>query len=35
MMGKIAPDIRLPLHAMSEPAKQKLRALLPQMGLVK
>ena len=35
MMGKIAPDIRLPLHAMSEAPKAKLRALLSQMGLAK
>jgi 4-hydroxy-tetrahydrodipicolinate synthase len=35
MMGKIAPDIRLPLHAMSEPGKAKLRALLSQLGLAK
>jgi len=35
MMGRIAPDIRLPLHPMSEAPKQKLRALLSQMGLAK
>jgi 4-hydroxy-tetrahydrodipicolinate synthase len=35
MMGKIAPDIRLPLHAMSEAGKTRLRALLSQLGLAK
>jgi 4-hydroxy-tetrahydrodipicolinate synthase len=35
MMGRIAPDIRLPLHAMSDAGKSKLRALLAQMGLAK
>jgi 4-hydroxy-tetrahydrodipicolinate synthase len=35
MMGKIAPDLRLPLHAMSEEPKAKLRALLSQLGLTK
>jgi 4-hydroxy-tetrahydrodipicolinate synthase len=35
MMGKIAPDIRLPLHAMSEAPKAKLRAVMQQMGLLK
>jgi len=35
MMGKIAPDIRMPLHAMSEAGKAKLRALLSQLGLAK
>jgi 4-hydroxy-tetrahydrodipicolinate synthase len=35
MMGKIAPDIRLPLHAMSDAGKSKLRAVLAQMGLAK
>jgi 4-hydroxy-tetrahydrodipicolinate synthase len=35
MMGRIAPDIRLPLHAMSEAPKQKLRAVLQQLGIVK
>ena len=35
MMGRIAPDIRLPLHAMSEAGKAKLRALLSQLGLAK
>lgn len=34
MMGRIASDIRLPLHPMSEAPKQKLRALLSQMGLI-
>jgi 4-hydroxy-tetrahydrodipicolinate synthase len=34
MMGKIAPDIRLPLHAMSEAPKVKLRAVMQQMGLL-
>ncbi|MCA1663196.1 MAG: dihydrodipicolinate synthase family protein [Myxococcales bacterium] len=35
MMGKIAPDMRLPLHTMSEAPKAKLRALLSQLGLAK
>jgi 4-hydroxy-tetrahydrodipicolinate synthase len=35
MMGKIAPDIRLPLHAISEGPKQKLRAVMIAMGLIK
>jgi len=35
MMGKIAPDIRLPLHAMSEAPKARLRAVMQQMGLLK
>jgi len=35
MMGKIAPEIRLPLHAMSEAPKQKLRAVMQAMGLLK
>jgi 4-hydroxy-tetrahydrodipicolinate synthase len=35
MMGRIAPDIRLPLHAMSDAGKSKLRAVLAQMGLAK
>jgi 4-hydroxy-tetrahydrodipicolinate synthase len=35
MMGKIAPEMRLPLHAISDGPKQKLRAALVQLGLVK
>lgn len=35
MMGRIAPDIRLPLHAMSDAGQKKLRALLAQMGILK
>jgi 4-hydroxy-tetrahydrodipicolinate synthase len=35
MMGRIPPDIRLPLHAMSEAPRQKLRAVLQHMGLLK
>jgi 4-hydroxy-tetrahydrodipicolinate synthase len=35
LMGKIAPDIRLPLHAMSEAPKARLRAVMQQMGLLK
>jgi 4-hydroxy-tetrahydrodipicolinate synthase len=34
MMGRIAPDIRLPLHPMSDAGTQRLRALLVEMGLV-
>jgi 4-hydroxy-tetrahydrodipicolinate synthase len=35
MMGRIAPDIRLPLHAISDAPKQKLRSVLTAMGLLK
>ncbi len=35
MMGRIAPDLRLPLHAMSEAPKQKLRAVMQQLGILK
>ncbi|HEX4459745.1 MAG TPA: dihydrodipicolinate synthase family protein, partial [Polyangia bacterium] len=35
MMGKLADDIRLPLHAMSDAPRAKLRTLLETMGLVK
>ena len=35
MMGRIAPDIRLPLHAMSDAGQKKLRAVLAQMGILK
>ncbi len=35
MMGRIAPDIRLPLHAMSDAGQKKLRALLQSMGIAK
>jgi 4-hydroxy-tetrahydrodipicolinate synthase len=34
LMGKIAPDIRLPHHPMSEGPKQKLRAVMTSMGLL-
>jgi 4-hydroxy-tetrahydrodipicolinate synthase len=34
MMGKIAPEIRLPHHTISEAPKQKLRAVLAAMGLI-
>jgi 4-hydroxy-tetrahydrodipicolinate synthase len=35
LMGRMSPEIRLPHHAMSEAPKQKLRAVLAAMGLVK
>jgi 4-hydroxy-tetrahydrodipicolinate synthase len=35
MMGKISPELRLPLHPMSDGPKAKLRAVMQQMGLVK
>jgi 4-hydroxy-tetrahydrodipicolinate synthase len=35
MMGKIAGDIRLPLHPMSDAPQQKLRAVLQQLGILK
>ena len=35
MMGRMAPDIRLPHHPMSEAPKQKLRAVMTSMGLLK
>ncbi len=35
MMGRIAPDIRLPLHAMSEAPKQRLRAVLAELGIAR
>ncbi|HEX6838097.1 MAG TPA: 4-hydroxy-tetrahydrodipicolinate synthase [Polyangia bacterium] len=35
MMGRIAPDIRLPLHAMSDAGQKKLRAVMQQLGIVK
>jgi 4-hydroxy-tetrahydrodipicolinate synthase len=34
MMGKIAPEIRLPLVAMAGPARERLRAVLSEHGLV-
>ena len=34
MMGRIGPEIRPPLYAMSGPAKEKLRVVLAQHGLV-
>lgn len=35
LMGRIAPDIRLPLHAMSDAGHKKLRAVMQAMGIVK
>jgi 4-hydroxy-tetrahydrodipicolinate synthase len=35
LMGKLVPDMRLPLHPMSEAPKQKLRAAMTQLGLLK
>jgi 4-hydroxy-tetrahydrodipicolinate synthase len=35
MMGRIDPELRLPLHAMSDAPKQKLRAVMQQLGIVK
>jgi 4-hydroxy-tetrahydrodipicolinate synthase len=35
MMGRIGGEIRLPLHPMSDAPKQKLRAVLQQLGIVK
>jgi len=35
MMGRMAPDIRLPHHPMSEAPKQKLRAVMTSSGLLK
>ena len=35
LMGRIAPDIRLPLHAMSDAGTKKLRAVMQAMGIVK
>ena len=36
MMGRIAPEIRLPLHPMSARPREKLRArAASSMGLVK
>jgi 4-hydroxy-tetrahydrodipicolinate synthase len=34
LMGKIGPELRLPLHPMSEAPKQKLRAVLAQLGIL-
>ena len=34
MMGIIGPDLRLPLVAMTGPAREKLRAILAEHGLV-
>jgi 4-hydroxy-tetrahydrodipicolinate synthase len=34
MMGRIAPDIRSPLHPMSAGPREKLRTLLLEMGLL-
>lgn len=34
LMGKMAPELRLPLHAMSEAPRAKLKAVLAQMGLI-
>ncbi|MDB4965660.1 MAG: dihydrodipicolinate synthase [Myxococcales bacterium] len=35
LMGRMSPELRLPHHPMSEAPKQKLRAVLTAMGLVK
>jgi 4-hydroxy-tetrahydrodipicolinate synthase len=35
MLGKIAPDARLPLHPISDGPKQKVRAALIELGLLK
>ena len=35
LMGKMSPELRLPHHPMSEAPKQKLRAVMQQLGLVK
>jgi 4-hydroxy-tetrahydrodipicolinate synthase len=35
MMGKMSPELRLPLHPMSEAPKQKLRAAMAQLGILK
>lgn len=34
LMGRIAPDIRLPLHPISDAPQKKLRAVLVAMGLL-
>jgi 4-hydroxy-tetrahydrodipicolinate synthase len=34
MMGKMAPELRLPHHPMSEAGQKKLRALLTQLGML-
>ncbi len=35
LMGRMSPEIRLPLHAMSAAPRDRLRALLLEMGLLK
>jgi 4-hydroxy-tetrahydrodipicolinate synthase len=35
LMGKIVPEMRLPLHPMSEAPKQKLQAAMAQLGILK
>jgi 4-hydroxy-tetrahydrodipicolinate synthase len=35
MLGKMAPDTRLPLHPISDGPKQKVRAALVELGLLK
>jgi len=35
LMGRIAPDIRLPLHPMTDKPKERLRAVMTQMGILK
>jgi 4-hydroxy-tetrahydrodipicolinate synthase len=34
MLGKMAPDVRLPLHPISDGPKQKVRAALVELGLL-
>jgi 4-hydroxy-tetrahydrodipicolinate synthase len=34
MMGKLTPELRLPLHPMSEGPRQKLRAVMVQLGIL-
>ncbi len=34
MMGKLANELRLPLHPMTEAPKAKLRALLEKLGIL-
>jgi 4-hydroxy-tetrahydrodipicolinate synthase len=34
MMGRIAPELRLPLHPMSEGPRARLRAVLLKLGFL-
>ena len=34
MMGKISPEVRLPLAPLSEPNREKLRGILADYGLI-